>query len=325
MEQFEREAIKTAKHPPVIWLRYVDDTYVILQEQYTDEFTAHINAINPSIEFTIEKPTEDKLPFLDCLVHRNPDYTLKTTVYRKATHTDQYLNFNSHHHLSHKRSVVHTLLHRADTIVTDPEDRAKENQHIKDVLTDNGYQSWALKPHQPKPKEPNQPRQQYANRYPAGLPYIQGISDELGQIFKKHGLQTNHKPYNSIRSHLVRPKDPTEDCDKCGLVYGLKCKCGKSYVGETARSFGTRVKEHQRRVGSNITAIGEHLNGEGHQLDIEHNKVLARDSGFWSRKYREAIEIMIAQPELNRDTGLYLPPIYKGLLSADIPSADREA
>jgi hypothetical protein len=139
MEQFEKIAIKTAKHPPKVWLRYVDDTFVVLQEQYTQEFTDHINAINSNIQFTMELPTDGQLPFLDCLVHHNTDYSLKITVYRKPTHTDQYLNFKSHHHLAHKRSVVNTLLYRADTIVTDPKDRADEKKNIRAVLTDNGY------------------------------------------------------------------------------------------------------------------------------------------------------------------------------------------
>ena len=141
-----------------------------------------------------------------------------------------------------------------------------------------------------------------------GIPYIEGVSDELSQVFRKHGIKTYHKSYNSIRSMLVRPKY---------LVYGLKCSCGLSYIGETARSLGTRVKEHQKLKGTNMTAVGDHLKETGHKLVTKNNKILARDDGFWSRKYREAIEIAQARPGLNHDTGLYIPPIYHTLLSAD--------
>ena len=195
--------------------------------------------------------------------------------------------------------------------------REKEKEHIRAVLTDNGYHSWALKPRTARIRDPTVPKQQYVNHYPTGIPYIDGVSDELSQVFRKHGFKTFHKPYNSIRSMLVRPKDRTKDHDKCGLVYGLKCSCGQTYIGETARSFGVRVKEHQKLQGTNITAVGEHLKETGHTIETENNKILARDSGFWSRKYREAIEITQARPGLNRDTGLYIPPIYQTLLSAD--------
>ena len=45
--------------------------------------------------------------------------SIKTKVYHKETHTDQYLHFNSNHPLEHKRGVVKTLMHRVDTIVSD--------------------------------------------------------------------------------------------------------------------------------------------------------------------------------------------------------------
>ena len=49
--------------------------------------------------------------------------SLKVTVYRKDTHTYQYLHYTSHHP---KLGVVRTLYERSDNIVTDSEDQKKE-------------------------------------------------------------------------------------------------------------------------------------------------------------------------------------------------------
>jgi hypothetical protein len=92
------------------------------------------------------------------------------------------------------------------------------------------------------------------------------------------------------------------------VIYQLECAgCPETYVGETARSFNTRLKEHLKVKGS-LTAVGEHIKSTGHKLAAEKSKVLVREDQFWPRKIREAIQIHIRKPGLNRDSGYHLPP-----------------
>ena len=92
MEAFEVQALNTAPHPPSLWKRFVDDTFVVIQSSHKDSFIEHINSIEDRIQFIMEECRSDgSMPFLDTLVIPQPDGGLSTTVYRKPTHTDLYL------------------------------------------------------------------------------------------------------------------------------------------------------------------------------------------------------------------------------------------
>jgi len=65
-------------------------------------------------------------------------------VYRKKSHTDHYLNFGSHHPLNHILAVIRTLLERCYSIVTEEDDRKKEEEHVAKALRTCGYPPWTI-------------------------------------------------------------------------------------------------------------------------------------------------------------------------------------
>ena len=93
----------------------MDDTCTVVPKERVQDLLIHLNGIEESIQFTCEMESNGCLPFLDVLMSRQPDGSIRTSVYRKGTHTDHYLDYNSHHPLSHKRSVASTLKNRAHT------------------------------------------------------------------------------------------------------------------------------------------------------------------------------------------------------------------
>ena len=128
MEYFEQQALAMGRHLLRLWRCYVDGTYTIMKKAHAQEFTEYLNMVDANIKWTTEGEvetviTEDAdedivwdrveraLAFLDTWPVIPPDESIKTKVFRKETHTDQYLNFTSNHPLEHKRGVVRTLRH----------------------------------------------------------------------------------------------------------------------------------------------------------------------------------------------------------------------
>ena len=316
MEDFEETALSTAPNPPSLWLRYVDDTFVLLHVYNIDSFTSHINSIDPKIQFTTEPETDGKLPFLDLCIHINDDGSTRITVYRKPTHTDQYLNFASNHPVIHKQSVVRTLMNRANNYITTEADRRQEVAHVKQALRANDYTEWSLIPPRPRQRPTTSAGQSNTSRPTVGLPYLRGMSEELCRVFRSHGVQTYLKPINTLRDQLVHPKDPTPTQSKSCVVYKLTCEEDSShtYIGETKRTLTTRVKEHQKICSAVPTAIGEHIAATGHTISLASAQVLCREEHKTSRKVKEAVFIKQQKPTINRDTGVYLPPVYDAIL-----------
>ncbi|XP_072047082.1 uncharacterized protein [Amphiura filiformis] len=260
MEFLEEQAIATApiECKPRLWKRYVDDILEIVKDNQVDNLTDHLNNTDPtdSIKFTYEKEEQGRIPFLDTLIVRKEDGSVKLLVYRKATHTDQYLNFSSHHPIYHKLGIVRTLLDRMDKIVTEPEDRQKEEDNIKKALKMCGYPEWTVesvkKKIRDKPAKSSKTKTKDPSQQTKGLvviPYVEGVAERANRVFRKHNIATAMKPNTSLRKLLVHPKDKIDSLDKTDCIYEIPCQnCDSTYVGETGRKLNTRLKEHQKET-----------------------------------------------------------------------------
>ena len=109
MQNIEESAPSTCRQTIPLWLRYVDDT------------------------FTREDEENGKLPFLDCIVSRD-DNSLRTTVYRKPTHTDRLLDESSYNPTSHKATTIRTLTRRVQLICNTTDSLSDKNKYLDHVF-----------------------------------------------------------------------------------------------------------------------------------------------------------------------------------------------
>ena len=148
MEDVEQSAISTFPTPPILWCRYVDNTFCILDKSQTESFHQHLNSVCKHIQFTKEEEFESSLPFLDVVVSRF-DNNISTQIYKKPSHTDRYLPYTSQHAKQQKLSVTHFLHNRISSHITDGTESQIARREVRQTLRANGYPCKCTYP--PKP------------------------------------------------------------------------------------------------------------------------------------------------------------------------------
>ena len=124
------------------------ETYTVLKKDQAQAFTEHLSTIDFMMTWSGQgkgkynknfKTKAWKRKWRDACSVINKDKTIHTKVFRKETHTDEYLNLNINHAMEHKRSVV-----RARSIVSDLAERKKEMEHVRKALECNWCPNWTL-------------------------------------------------------------------------------------------------------------------------------------------------------------------------------------
>ena len=126
----------------------------------------------------------------------------------------------------------------------------------------------------------------------------------MEEIWGTSALQrrTDHQkpPYSST-------KDKDHITKNSGVIYRYKCDedgCDEEYIGESARTFAERFKEHQKAP----SPIFDHCNISGHKVTIDNFTIVGREDQNLIRAIKEALFISVNDPSLNRNISKYHLP-----------------
>ena len=193
------------------------DTFVIHKEVKKQGFLQHINSVDPAIKFTVEDNKEDGfISFLNTIVRLESDGTLSITVYRKPTHTDQDLQWDSHHHLSAKFSVIYTLSLQGHNSVSASLSWSNRKRTTSGRLSSNAnIHKWALDKVEKRLNRStsevidgannqgttaDQPvTNEVKNKGHIVIPYTQGLCESIKMICGRYDIQTHFKGGRTIR------------------------------------------------------------------------------------------------------------------------------
>ena len=342
MHWFEKKYVfgesSTFRDNIVFWKRQMDDVFFVWRGSKEDLelFVWHLNGIAHRVQFTLEVEKEGFLPFLDVGISKL-DGKLVTKIYRKPTHTQQYINWNSNHPKNMLLGVLKGLIHRAHVICDLKEDLLEELDLLKNVFIRNGYpeqlvtktliESWPRETLKAVLKGVEQDVEvENGKDYFEVLhaPYVKGFTEGLQRRLRKLNIGFVPKRRETIYTNLCKLKQKVKFEDCKDVIYSVPCeKCGVRYIGETGQHFCQRREQHKGDIRNKKESNGfySHLKrNKGHSVNWEGAVFLDREKHWRGRKIKEALFINSQNPArvidpkniLNLEKGFNLDPIWSG-------------
>ena len=163
---------------------------------------------------------------------------LVTTVYRKPTHTNQCLQWDSNHFITAKYSVFNTLAFKAKVVCTSQQALCKEMEHIRKALQACNFPSWVPNTlqhklnckhntHNGQTTTGNQSNNNNNNNgsiiknTSVVVPYIHGLGERFKRTCNNLGIQVHFKGSNTIKTLLMACKDRDNKLKKVGSYIGI--------------------------------------------------------------------------------------------------------
>ena len=300
-------------------------TYVLRLSLALDKtLQDHLNNVEPSIQFTVERETNQEIiAFLDISVCRQDNGQPVNKVYCNPTHTERYLTFESHHPIAHKKAVVKSLTNHTNNIPTTSDYRSKELKQVTSALMANGYPKWFII----DSSKPKWSPQQSVAAVPEDrqsfciLQYFKGTMEPIKRGLNNYNIKAALKPHQTIGSLFPKPKDPVPKDQARGVIYSIPCQdCDNLYIGETKRKFNTQLREHRKAVEQKHpkkSALAKSCLQSGHAISWGSSTMLRTSPSWQNRCLLEAWGINTCKTPLNHDDGMYLPQEYRALALLD--------
>ena len=139
MGNFEEKHVYTYPTQPLLWLRFIDDIFIIwgAGKETLTTFLDHLNTRNDTIRFTMES-SESQVNFLDTTV-KLQNGQLITDLYTKPTDSHSYLHYSSSHPQTCKDAIPYSQFLRIRRICSKLEDFDTHAKKLTGYFQQRGY------------------------------------------------------------------------------------------------------------------------------------------------------------------------------------------
>ena len=300
------------------YFRYIDDALIIYPQQVDlKDIVTKLNNVEDSISFTYELESDNSLPYLDIQFHRK-ELTLRRSVYRKPTHSNDHINYYSHHSTDIKSGVLIGFFLRALRICT-PEHLPHEEDYICSTFKTLNYPHHFIRRARRKAykihTKSNSNQTNEENKRRITLP-TNNITSQLKQNLENSSFQIITTTSSTIKNIVIKRKQKTSTSNAC--IYRVPCReCSLGYIGETSGDVKSRIYEHKRDLikDNKLNALVQHRNLEEHNFDLRKTDIIKY---IHSTNVRRCVEsaIILCEKTIPQRIGHYhlALPIAKSIL-----------
>ena len=250
------------------------------------------------------------------------------SIYRKDTHTAQFVHFNSYTKFNHKIAWIKSLVTRARKLCS-PERLGEEIKNIKRFASYNGFSSWIVKSTIQKcNRSKTEDENDITPSIYISFPYIGKESEQIVRRSKKklfrilkEKVKINVLFKSTKVSFFTSNKDKIPLLSNSMVVYQYSCPgCSEKYIGKTESTLFNRTKQHAWIQKD--SAIYRHFNKcEGFlhikgllqcnsdikvdDKDLQINmvqsntKIISRAENWQTLAFKESLKIKEKNPSLN--------------------------
>ena len=315
--------------PPSTYCRYIDDTFVVVQNREEIDKLIKEFERNSVLTFTTEHSKTGVLPYLDVLVTNNGQ-NITTSVHRKDTNMGLCLNANSECPRRYKTSTINAYIKRALSHCSNWKLASEEFNKISQDLVNNGYSNREIEKririaiNKWYADDTPTKKVDRINLFYRAYYHKNYSKDEhaLHTIIKNHVSPTNDASqvqlniyYKSKKTSqlLLRnnPAPPLSDMKRRNVVYLFKCpevRCPHSYIGMTTTRLSKRLSCHLQEGAIYKHFQQEHSKPLTRDVIVESTKILDTASDTLRLRFLEALYILELKPTLNTTQEALLLP-----------------
>lgn len=307
MEELLDASIQKMTSKPRFLTKYVDDIFGIVKKTDVEDTLKVLNEFNRQIQFTMECEKDNKLPYLDAIIHRQGNL-LKIDWYQKQTASGRLINFYSKHPRRIKINTATNFINRVLSISDDQFHTANEKK-IRHILRLNEFPTKTIDElitHVKRRHQGGNEKEEQIPKVYKSTTYVPGFSERLSNsnIYNKDKFQLALRTSNTVNNFFSKTKSRIKKEDKSNLVYKIRCNgdksnvCQKVYVGTTKTKLKTRLSGHKSDVKAidrpmeQKTALAAHCTLTGHVPNFNDVDILTQENNYRRRYTLEMLHII---------------------------------